>query len=104
DRQKGETMTKAPRAVNVLRIAGVDPKLHAVAIVDSRIAAPRRLLFAPDGDVQADSCLAPGQPDVGKRLCPAQLGKARQAVLFAELDASRRPPLIRVIARRGETK
>src|SRR5438552_3188447 len=37
DGKKTKAMTKPPGAMNVLRVARVDPKLHAVAVVDPRI-------------------------------------------------------------------
>src|SRR5205814_2528338 len=104
DRQKSKAVAKPPGAVNVLRVAGIDEKLHAVALVDSRVAAPRGLLLATNRDVDRDSLLIPSQPHISIRLFPAQLGKAGQPMPLIELDPARRPPLGRVNARRGEAK
>ena len=97
-------MAESPGAVNVLRVARVDPDLHAVAVFDLRIAAPRRLLLAAHLHRHGQPPLAPGQSHVGKGLLAFQLAKTGQAMLLGQLDAAGRPQLVRVVARRREAE
>src|SRR5262245_51022553 len=97
-------MTKPPRAVNVLRVARVNEELHTIAVVNPRVAAPRRLLLPAHRHIDRNPLLVPSKPYICKRLLPAQLRKTRQSMPVIELDPTRRPPRVRVNARRRKAK
>src|SRR5438132_203439 len=86
-------MAETPRAMNVLCIPRVDPKLYAVAIVDPRIAAPGRLLLAANNNTQRDTRLIPAEPYIGKGLSAVQLCKTGKSIFLIELDSASRPGL-----------
>ena len=80
-RQEDEAMAEAAGAVNVVRVARVDPELQAVAVFELALAAPARMPLAFDAHAEGQARLAPGGPHVGQRLLAFQLAQRRQPVL-----------------------
>jgi len=61
-----KSMAILARAVNSRAASGIDPEMETVAILRSRFPAPRQLPLAVDQHMNADPCLAPADPDIGK--------------------------------------
>ena len=79
-RQKGEAVAKTAGAVDIVRVAGVDPEMEAVTLVSPRLAAPGALFFARDAQAASDAIVAPGKSHVRKFLPTLYLGKGGKCV------------------------
>src|SRR6476659_8432372 len=97
-------MAEAARAVDVMGIAGIDPKIEPVALLDSAFAAPRRLFLSDDRGGKQEALLIPTAANGDSPRGIVQFGERRQQILIAEIDALGRPNRLCVPARHGKTK
>lgn len=75
------------RAVDPRAAAGVDPKMKAVAVFQSRVAAPKLRPLPAHLDAEADRIAAPSDPHIGISPPTPQHRKSRDAAAGRERQA-----------------
>ncbi len=94
-RHKEEMMAILRRAVDPRATAGVDPKMKAVAVFQSRVATPELRPLPSHLDAEADRIAAPSEPHIGVPPPNAQHRKSRDAAARRERQTLS-PPLARL--------
>src|SRR5262249_315459 len=99
-----ELMAETAGAVDVVRVARVDPHAQSVTFVGARFAAPGGPALARNLYPKCQACVVPGHAHIGKRNLLVEVGEAGQAKFRSQLHGRRRAQGVMVETGCRETK
>ncbi len=84
-------MAKSAGAVYIVDVAGVDPKMQAIAVFGPVLPAPGALCFSGNLQGEHQALLVPSGAQIGENRASLQLSKTGNAMFFRQFRAFGRP-------------